>query len=415
MKKFNYIFFGVVLTTILVLVASYFHTQRGEFREKKFISQQIDYVKATGKCVECHRRETSSIVHQFEMSDHAKANLNCLDCHQVREGQQGKEHKGFNITTDVTAKNCASCHATEYEQFRRSRHGAPAWSAVRGEQDFTPEQIALAEKYHPGMVKRKANKLSLLENKGTIEKGCLGCHSIGKPNTDGSIGSCTECHSKHNPSIEMARRPESCAQCHMGPDHSQFEIYSESKHGAVYAAHQDKIHFSANPKKLTTKDFFVPTCATCHMSGLEGMKVTHDTTERLSLLLYAPITKKRDNFQRGRDQMQEVCLKCHTKGNVEEFYRLGDLTVEQTNKTVKEAKAILKDLKDNGYITKEPFDEPIEFLEFDLWHYYGRTAKHGAFMGGADFVQWHGNYELLHKMVKLKKMAKEIKEKKNKK
>ena len=38
---------------------------------------------------------------------------------------------------------------------------------------------------------------------------------------------------------------------------------------------------------------------------------------------------------------------------------------------------------------------------FDFWHYYGRTAKHGAFMGGADFVQWHGNYELLLHQVEL--------------
>ena len=39
--------------------------------------------------------------------------------------------------------------------------------------------------------------------------------------------------------------------------------------------------------------------------------------------------------------------------------------------------------------------QPIDFVYFDLWHYYGRTAKHGAFMGGADFVQWHGNYPIL--------------------
>ncbi len=53
-------------------------------------------------------------------------------------------------------------------------------------------------------------------------------------------------------------------------------------------------------------------------------------------------------------------------------------------------------------------DEPIEFLAFDYWHYYGRTAKHGAFMGGADFVQWHGNYELLHYRVKIEKAIKEL-------
>ncbi len=46
-----------------------------------------------------------------------------------------------------------------------------------------------------------------------------------------------------------------------------------------------------------------------------------------------------------------------------------------------------------------------------LFLYTTRTAKHGAFMGGADFVQWHGNYELLHKLAELKQMAKEIRAK----
>ena len=32
----------------------------------------------------------------------------------------------------------------------------------------------------------------------------------------------------------------------------------------------------------------------------------------------------------------------------------------------------------------------IDFTYFNLWHYDGRTSKHGAFKGGADFVQWHG-------------------------
>ena len=68
----------------------------------------------------------------------------------------------------------------------------------------------------------------------------------------------------------------------------------------------------------------------------------------------------------------------------------------------------MTDLRKEGLLTPEPFDEPIEFVAFDIWHYYGRTAKHGAFMGGADFVQWHGNYELLLKMVEMEEIAKEL-------
>ncbi len=74
----------------------------------------------------------------------------------------------------------------------------------------------------------------------------------------------------------------------------------------------------------------------------------------------------------------------------------------------------MAELRQEGLLTPEPFDEPIEFLYFDYWHYYGRTAKHGAFMGGADFVQWHGNYELLKIMVEMKELAKELREQKAK-
>ena len=69
----------------------------------------------------------------------------------------------------------------------------------------------------------------------------------------------------------------------------------------------------------------------------------------------------------------------------------------------------MKDLRAQNLLTPEPFDEPIEYTYFDLWHYGGRTAKHGAFMGGADFVQWHGYYELVSKLTELKHTAEQLK------
>ncbi len=82
-----------------------------------------------------------------------------------------------------------------------------------------------------------------------------------------------------------------------------------------------------------------------------------------------------------------------------------------TNEKIRLAQDLIRGLRDDGLLTPEPFDEPIEFLYFDLWHYYGRTTKHGAFMGGADFVQWHGNYELLLKTTELRAMAQELRAK----
>lgn len=403
--QFKHIFIAIFLGTALLVAAFLIHSQRPAAERQQ---PTADYVKATGKCAECHLRETSAIVHQFGQSAHAANDVTCLDCHAPREGQATEAHRGFEISGEVTSKSCKGCHSTEYEQFVRSRHGAPAWGAVSGAEDFTEEQIEFAEKYHPGTVRRPANALAILEGPGAIEKGCGSCHAVGKPNEDGSIGTCTHCHSRHNASIAIARSPATCGQCHMGPDHSQLEIYKESKHGVMFEAQRDQINLHADPKNLTTRDMPLPTCSTCHMSGLEGMKVTHDVGERLGWYLFADVSEKRPGYQSKTDEMQEVCLKCHTSSHVEKFYEDAVVVLHNTNTKVEKAAALMKELRDENLLTPEPFDEEIEFVYFDLWHYYGRTAKHGAFMGGADFVQWHGNYELLLLQVELDAMAKEI-------
>ena len=103
--------------------------------------------------------------------------------------------------------------------------------------------------------------------------------------------------------------------------------------------------------------------------------------------------------------MQETCLKCHASTSVERFYLEAEAVVSATNDHVRETRDLMAGLRADGLLTPEPFDEAIEFVCFDYWHYFGRTAKHGAFMGGADFVQWHGNYELLLKRTELEEMA----------
>jgi hydroxylamine dehydrogenase len=80
----------------------------------------------------------------------------------------------------------------------------------------------------------------------------------------------------------------------------------------------------------------------------------------------------------------------------------------ETNEKVKSATDVVAGLRKEGLLTPAPFDEPLEFVEFDLWHFYGRTAKHGAFMGGADFVLWHGNYELLKLRTEIDRTAVEL-------
>lgn len=405
--SFRGVFVAVFLGTALVVAA--FLINRG--RPAVDLAQpSAAFVRATGKCAECHRAETSAVVHEFEMSRHSAVGVNCLDCHQAHAGQEALAHRGFVIAAQVTAKNCSQCHQTEYDQYLRSRHAAPAWAAVTGAGEFTPEQVAFAERFHPGAVDRPANALAKLEGPAAITRGCQMCHNVGRPNRDGSIGSCTACHARHVASVELARTPETCGQCHMGPDHSQLEIYHESKHGVLFHAQKDRFNLAADPKHLTTADMPVPTCATCHMSGLEGLKVTHDVTERLSYWLFEPVSEKRPTFQQGQVNMKETCQKCHTSPRIEKFYAEAEAVLADTNALVRETEGEMARLRDEGLLTPEAFDEPVEFLAFDIWHYGGRTAKHGAFMGGADFVQWHGFYELVAKRAELKRLAAELRE-----
>jgi len=405
--SFKSVFASVFIGTSLIVAAFVLNSRRPEWESAQ---PTAALVRASGKCAECHRQETAAVVSQFEMSVHAVKGINCLDCHQPTERQEKADHHGFVITTRVTAKNCAQCHRTEYDQYLRSRHAAPAWAAVQGSEDFTEEQIAYSETYHKGAVLRPANRLAIAEGPDALPLGCMGCHSVGKPNADGSIGTCTHCHARHSASIALARQPETCGQCHMGPDHSQIEIYNESKHGVLFNAQKDQMNLQADPKTLSVSDMSVPTCSTCHMSGLEGLKMTHDTSERLSYFLFASISDKRPNFALGQVQMKEVCLKCHSTPHVERIYEEAERVVESTNAKVEHVQQLMIELREEGLLTPEPFDEPIEFLGFDYWHYFGRTAKHGAFMGGADFVQWHGNYKLLSMRVEIEKLAQELRE-----
>ena len=92
----------------------------------------------------------------------------------------------------------------------------------------------------------------------------------------------------------------------------------------------------------------MPTCAICHMSGLEGMKVTHDTTERLSWFLFAPVSEKRPNWERAQDEMKDVCSKCHVRSRIDTFYQAAEQVVSTTNEKVKAANDVVSALRAEG-------------------------------------------------------------------
>ncbi|MGA2886499.1 MAG: multiheme c-type cytochrome [Terracidiphilus sp.] len=403
--SFRSVFIAVTVAFALILGAFLVNRARPKIETEQ---PTADFVRASGKCAECHARLQYSVVHEYEMSAHAKKGINCLDCHQPAEGQQRKDHHGFVISTKLTAGNCRGCHEGIYQEFLHSRHAAPSWAAIYGEKGLSTEQVAFSEQYQPGGTKRPPHPFVNAEGGAAMVSGCEQCHSVGKPNEDGTIGTCTACHSRHTSSVALARRPSTCGQCHLGPDHSQIEIYDESKHGVMFAAQEHLLKLDANPKTLSTRDMFVPTCATCHMSGINGLKVTHDPSDRLGWYLANPVSEKRPNYLRAQTSMKQVCTQCHTQVLIDRVYSQAEQVVASTNSKVLAAKEIVDGLRKDGLLTGPPFSNPIDFTYFDLWHYDGRTSKHAAFMGGADFVQWHGNYGLMQKTVQLKHDAEEL-------
>ncbi|HSM79409.1 MAG TPA: multiheme c-type cytochrome [Bryobacteraceae bacterium] len=398
---FRPVFIAIVIGFALVVSAFLINRQRPKADQRQ---PSAALVKASGKCAACHYQQQYSVVHEYEMSVHAQRGINCLDCHQPAEHQEKQDHHGFVIAKHITPGNCRSCHSGIYDEFLRSRHAAPAWTAVYGTKGLSTEQIAFANRYHPGYVDRPPHPFTTLEGSAAMTSGCEQCHNVGKPNADGTIGNCTDCHTRHTSSVAIARLPRTCGQCHLGPDHSQIEIYEESRHGLLFEAQRDLLNLAAPSKQLTTRDMFVPTCATCHMSGINGLKVTHDPSERLSYWLADAVSKRRPNYEAAQANMKEVCNQCHAKSLIERVYTNAENVVANTNQKVTAAKELVDALRHDGILTGKPFTNRIDFVYFDFWHYDGRTAKHGAFMGGADFVQWHGNYPMLSKMVELRAM-----------
>jgi hypothetical protein len=141
------------------------------------------------------------------------------------------------------------------------------------------------------------------------------------------------------------------------------------------------------------------------MSGFGASGTTHDIGERLTWYLFAPISQRRPAWQDNRTRMQNVCRECHNENFIETFYVDADAATEAVNDWVEESNEIIAPLKEQGLLTAEPFDEPIDFTHFELWHHWGRTAKFGAWMQGPDYVQWHGAYEVLSDLADLTEMA----------
>ncbi len=366
---------------------------------------------SSDSCVTCHRNSSPGIVQQFGHSTMAGAKVTCRDCHEVKASAPGAtEHEGTYVSASPTSGTCQRCHPVEVAQYNASRHGLPAWVAVAGSKDLSPALMAVYQAIPEGQFApdKQRNVIAAMEGSDITYFACENCHSIGKPAADGSVGRCQTCHMRHEFSLEQARKPETCNACHIGPDHPQWEIYTESPHGIAYQTGGDLWNWSAEAGTLTVKDFPSATCATCHFSGFGGATTTHKVGERLTWYLFSSISQRRPSWQDNLVRMQSVCLECHNKNFIDTFYTAADKAVLQVNDWVTQSQQIIQPLIDQKLIVNNQFDQQIVFDQYELWHHYGRTAKFGTWMQGPDYTQWHGAYEVIKRLAELRQNANEM-------
>jgi hypothetical protein len=424
-------------------------------------------------CVECHAKASPGIVAHWEGSTHAEKGVGCVECHQAEKADADAfDHYGAMIAVIVTPKDCGRCHKTETQEFLASHH-AKGGNILASLDNFLAETVEGSRVPFNPHSPTPGHEVNMVNGMASVDTGCKQCHGskvtleatdgslitldelkpgpdgkptnkdvlakikkasngrpvlhpsswpntgIGRINLDGSLGSCSACHSRHDFSPRRARQPENCGKCHLGPDHPQEEIYEESKHGVAYRDLREKMNLDAHDWVLGEDYSQAPTCATCHMSAntRNGRKVTHDPGERISWTNRPPVSLAMDTdingevvkeadpqkrrslvvhtWQEKRTQMKNVCTHCHAENYVDAFYKqYDDFVVNYNEKFAKPGQKIMAALREQKLITPKEFDEEIEWTWFYLWHHEGRRARHGASMMAPDYAHWHGMYEV---------------------
>ncbi len=448
----------------------------------------------TQECLDCHASFHPGIVADWQNSRHAAMTPNaalsvdglarkvssasvpealqnvavgCAECHLLRPDAHADtfDHNGFNVHVVVSPQDCKTCHQVETDQYAQNimshavnnlaqnkiynqlQHAILGTPTVQGGRVViaaeTADTRADACYYCHGTTLEVSGTQVRDTDAGELEFPVIQGwpnQGVGRINLDGSRGSCAACHTRHRFSIEMARKPQTCAECHTGPDVPAYKVYSASKHGNIYAAMKDKWNFNAVPWTIG-RDFTAPTCATCHISLLtdtDDMVVaerTHAMKDRLGWrifgLIYAhPQPKSPDttiirnknkrplptDLDGGfaadylissetraarRATMRAACLKCHDSSWVNGHFQRYDHIIDTSNQAVRAATDLMQTAWRSGLAQgldqgQNPFDESIERLWSDIWLFYGNTIRFSSAMGGGgDYgVFANGRYQL---------------------
>jgi hydroxylamine dehydrogenase len=431
------------------------------------------------ECIDCHSTVTPGMVADWKRSLHATVTpadaikkpelhrrvaaqkipdklsgvvVGCAECHMLNpEAHKDTfNHNDQKVHLLVTPKDCAVCHSTEAEQYDKNIMSR-AWANlakndlyqtlvkdVDGVKTFKdmktttapPDEKTLADSCYQchgtavevkGMTKRDTDA-------GTMEFPVLSGwpnQAVGRLNTDGSQGSCTPCHSRHQFSLQMARKPYACSQCHKGPDVPAYQAYSVSKHGNIFFSLRDEWDFKSVPWTVG-KDFVAPTCAVCHVSLLvdtEGnvvAKRTHQMNDRLPWRIFGlpyahphpvspdtTIIRNQDGQPlpttltgepamkflidpqeqtKRQEAIQKVCSACHTQDWIKGHWERFENTIKVTNDMTLTGTRILFKAWDEKVADKSNiFDEAIERMWVQQWLFYGNSTRFASAMVGADY------------------------------
>ena len=357
------------------------------------LAEEASISEETKKCLTCHESKPG-MVGQWKGSAHFDAGVGCYECHKAEEGDvDAIDHYTFKVAVIVSPKDCGSCHPRQTEEHLGSHHakGGDILNTSDGVLGQTiggePAVAVGCRQCHGSIVK--------VNDDGTLDTATWPNTGIGRVNPDGSKGACSACHTRHRFSKAQARRPSACAKCHLGPDHPQKEVYEESKHGILFDAFSDELNMDSDEWIPGEHYIDAPTCATCHMSATPNQQTTHDVATRLSWNLRAPISKRTENWEQKLTDMKDVCQSCHADNFVDSFYQQLDSFVGLYNdKFAIPAKEIRDLLMGEEVISKQNFDDKIDWIYWELWHHEGRRARHGAAMSGPDYAWWHGIYDV---------------------
>jgi len=472
--------------------------------------------KETDECLACHQTVTPGIVADWQRSRHAQTSpaealkkaalerrvsaanipsglsetaIGCAECHTMNPEKHRDtfDHNGYRVHTVVSPANCAICHPAERSQYEQNimaeaygnLHDNPLYGdlvrSVNGIQTFEkfttvirpPDEDTNAEScfFCHGTKVEVTGKVIRQTEFGDMEFPTLSGwpnQGVGRLNPDGTMGSCASCHARHEFSIEMARKPYTCGECHKGPDVPAYKVYEVSKHGNIFSSVEGSWNFDGVPWTVG-KDFTAPTCATCHVSLVateEGEVVaerTHRMNDRLPWrifgLIYAhphpkspnttiiknkagfplpteltgePVTEyvidEREQTKR-REAMQKVCLACHSSQWVNQQYARLEGTIQTTNEMTLTATKILTTAWEKGAATGLPqgasiFDEAIEKMWVEHWLFFANSTRFASAMAGADYGAFANGRWYLSKNIqemadwlefKLKKMQEENK------